>query len=297
MKSAGISQRTWVRSIFAANLILCCGSQSEDQQKQAAAAVQKSPPSTSTPPAQPQDPTFRVVAEGWGEVQISNIQAVLSSAMQELWRYFPQRKLEPIVVMRGREGPIVHFQRNLRGEIIMNLDTQGTYWSQYAYQVSHEFCHVLAGFDDDWKGNLWFEETLCETASLFALRHMAETWKTSPPYPNWKSYSSALQGYVADVIKSREVIPAGGLPEFYEKHAAQLQSTPNDRAVNGAMAVVMLDLFEREPARWESLTWLNSSPSRPGETFQEYLLKWQRAVPQRHKEFIAVVMKKFGLGS
>ena len=43
--------------------------------------------------------------------------------------------------------------------------------------------------------NSFVLETLCEVASLFALRQMGEAWKTDAPYSNWKSYSVSLKGY------------------------------------------------------------------------------------------------------
>lgn len=56
-----------------------------------------------------------------------------------------------------------------------------------------------------------------------------------------------------------------------------------------------LPLFEAEPSRWEAVRWLNSSPSRKGETFQHYLSKWHRAAPNRHEPFIKLVANQFGI--
>ena len=65
----------------------------------------------------------------------ADIRAVLDSAGRELWRFFPNDRIEPIVVTHGRGGPITLFQRNGRGEIVIRLDTEKTYWCQYAYQL------------------------------------------------------------------------------------------------------------------------------------------------------------------
>ena len=93
--------------------------------------------------------------------------AVLDSAAGKLWRFFPNYQIEPIVVTRGHSGPITLFRRNGRGEIVVCLDTEKTYWSQYSYQFAHELCHILCGFKEGYEGNKWFEETVCETASLY----------------------------------------------------------------------------------------------------------------------------------
>jgi hypothetical protein len=230
----------------------------------------------------------------------ADIRKVCESAALELIRHFPEKhKLEPILLKRGEHGPIVLFNRNDRGEIVLRLDTGETYWSQYAYQYAHEFCHVLCDYDEDASQNLWFEETLCETASLFAMRAMARTWKDNPPYPNWTDYRDSLRAYADDVVNKRThlaELTRLGLPRFYTRHQDTLSRNATQRELNGAMAVALLPLFEADPSRWEALRWLNSSPSPKTETFPQYLSKWHQAAPARHKEFTKVIADQFGFG-
>lgn len=240
-------------------------------------------------------PAFRILDDGWGNASLSDLTAVINSAAGILWKYFPGRRLEPIMIQRTRTGPMVHFERNYRREIVMDLDTEDTYWCQYAYQFAHEFCHILANFDLDGTSNLWFEEMLCETASLFTLRHMADLWRTEPPFPQWKPYAKELSKYSETVVKSREKIPSGTLAEFYKKHVEELRGKPASRELNGAMATVLLEMFEQSPERWEAVTWLNTSKSAPGETFGFYLEKWLRAAPPRHQLFIVEIKRAFGI--
>ena len=240
-------------------------------------------------------PAWRLANEGWGGAGEADIKAVLASAMQELWRFFPGRKLESMVVMRGHEGPITHFKRNDLREIVIQLDTEGLYWCQYAYQIAHEFCHVLCAFDEDWKGNLWFEESLCETASLFVLRRMAEAWEKSPPYESWRSYAPRFKEYADDVMKRRTVVSESRLGDFYRKNQMKLAADPVDRDLNGAISILLLRLWEAKPEAWEAVTWLNSAPSKPGETFDAYLAKWKNAAPERWQAFIKDVAGRFGV--
>jgi hypothetical protein len=240
-------------------------------------------------------PSLRIAEDGWGSAGVNDLRAVFHSAASMLWPYFPERKLESIFVTRSHSGPIVHFERNYRKEIVMALDSEDTHWAQFAYQFSHEFCHVLAGFDQDGTSNLWFEETFCEASSLFCLLHMAEQWRTKPPFPNWKSYAGSLDAYVEITKKKWDRITTGRLPEFYQKHTSELRASPTRRELNGAMSLVILELLEQTPASWEAVSWLNSSPSAPDETFEYYLTKWLRAAPSRHQPFIAEVMRSFGI--
>jgi hypothetical protein len=247
--------------------------------------------------ADPPMPPYRIEVEGF-DAGGSDIKAVCDSAGRELWKHFPGYKLEKFVVKRGRNGPITLYSRNDQGEIVIKLDTGNTYWCQYAYQFAHEFCHVLCSFDEDYEGNKWFEETLAETASLYALRAMAGSWKTDPPYGHWKDYRDALRSYSDDVILKRmkvHEIYESGLAGFLKAHKERLTKEPCDRDLNGAMSLVFLKLFEEEPGRWESVRWLNSSPSPKGETFEQYLNKWHKAVPNRHRTFVEKVARLFGV--
>jgi hypothetical protein len=247
--------------------------------------------------ANPQMPLIRIDVNGF-DASEADIRAIVTSAGRELWRFFPDYTIEPIVVTRGREGPVSLYQRNDTKEIVMRLDTSKTLWAQYSYQFSHEFCHVLCGYDQDDSGNLWFEETLCETASLFTMRAMARSWKTDPPYSNWKDYRDALRNYTDQVIAKRtniQEIYGKGLPAFYQKHQATLRKTPTERDLNGAMSLVLLHLFEEQPTHWEAVRWLNSTPSPAGETFEQYLKKWHGAVPKRHQPFVKKLAELYGL--
>jgi len=243
-------------------------------------------------------PAIRIEANGFGGASEADIRSVVNSAIGELWRWFPDDKLEPIVIQRGHGGPITLYQRNDRGEIVVRLDVDGTYWAQFSYQVAHEFCHVLCGFREGPNPNKWFEETLCETASLYAMRAMAHSWVKSPPYPNWAGFHDALRDYADDVMTKRELvleIDRLGLPAFYKLHRAELEANATSRELNGAMAIVLLGLLERDPAQWESVRWLNATPAAANESLQDYLQRWLDAAPKSRRLFVRAVANLFGL--
>jgi hypothetical protein len=180
-------------------------------------------------------------------------------------------------------------------EIVVLLDTQDLYWCQYTYQIAHEFCHILANFDDDWKGNLWFEESMCEAASLFVLRRLAQTWAKSPPYDSWRGYAPRFGEYAEDVMGRRVSIPDSRLATFYQRHKGELVKNPVDRDLNGTFSLTLLRILEASPQSWEAVSWLNSSPSPQGENFATYLGKWRQAVPDRCRSFVNEVIKRFGV--
>ena len=134
----------------------------------------------------------------------ADIAAVCRSAGYQLLVNMTEVPDFTVNISRGQHGPIALFQRGANGEYLVQLATEKTFWAQYAYQFSHEICHILCGYENDYRGNLWFEETLCETASLYCLKAMSHEWRTRPPYGNWRSYSPALSDY-ADNIRKEEM--------------------------------------------------------------------------------------------
>ncbi len=211
--------------VLGAGLVLMCAVCTAAQPP----AQQPAPPPAKQPAVRSGPPAYRVEPEGFNASQ-RDIKALLDSAACTLWRYFPTAKIEPFVITRGHEGPITLFRRNDRGEIVVRLDTGNTYWSQYSYQFGHEFCHILCGFRADAPGNKWFEETLCETASLFVLRAMARSWQHEPPYPNWRDYRDSLRQYADNVACQRDQFDAiveRGLGPFYRAN----QEGPPQRAL------------------------------------------------------------------
>ena len=253
--------------------------------------------SAQEPQAKKRDlPLYRVDASDFNSSE-ADIRAVCDSAAKQLWQYFPEYELEPFVVTRGKSGPIVLYDRNDAKEIVVRLDTSNTFWSQYAYQFGHEFCHILCRYRPSDGKNLWFEETLCETASLYVMRGMARDWKKEPPYRNWSDYRDSLREYADDVIRKREKVQeiyARGMATFYQEHAEELRKNPTSRELNGAMAIVMLAKFEAEPASWEAIRWLNHTPAPKEEPFASYLKRWHDAAPEKHRAFIADVGKLYG---
>ena len=239
-------------------------------------------------------PPIRVNPNGFKSNK-ADILKVVQSASAELWKHFPDYQLENMVVTKGNSGPIVLYQRNALKEIVVRLDTKGTYWSQYSYQWAHEFCHILTGYRNDGRENKWFEETLCELASIYTMRAMAETWKTKPPYPNWKSYGKSLKKYADDVIEKRDEVTIKTLAAYYKKNETELRKDSGKRGINGAMAVALLPWFEEKPERWECIRYLNVTPAEAGLSFQDYMQKWHNDAAEKHQPFIQEIAKAYGL--
>ena len=228
------------------------------------------------------------------EASLADVEKVLASAAGELWRFFPERDLPPILV-EPKGGPITLFQRGPNGEYQIRLGTGGLLWSQYAYQFAHEFCHVLCNYREGDMANKWFEEALCELASIFAIRAMAKSWQTHPPYPNWRDFAKHHQSYADDLVKQGQLPQGATLPEWLKQNLPELAQNAGVRDKNRIVSVALLPLFEKAPEHWEAVLWLNAADTGARRSFPVFLADWQAQAPRRHKPFIREVAQLLGI--
>ena len=235
-----------------------------------------------------------VLPGDWGESQLADIQKVCESAAAMLTTHLSDDGFAPIMVQRDKSGPITLYKRGPGNEYIVKLDTSDRAWSQLAFQFAHEFCHVVCNYRNATNQQLWFEETLCECASLYALKQMALEWKTNAPYSNWKSYATSLGDYAADRIATH-----GGrkdsIAQFYQTHQTELYKTGTNRELNTYLAVRLLPLFEATPTAWQALRYLNLGPAKENVSFKTYLKGWHDRAPQKHHAFIQRIAAEFEL--
>jgi len=241
-------------------------------------------------------PQLRIIVlpGDWGESNLADIKKVCDSAAAMLMTHLPDDNFAPIMVQRNKSGPITLYRRGQGNEYIVQLDTSDRAWAQLAFQFSHEFCHVICNYRDVTNQQLWFEETLCECASLYALRQMATEWKTNAPYSNWKSYATSLGDYAADRIATH-----GGrkdsIAQFYQTHQTELYKTGTNRELNTYLAVRLLPLFEATPTAWQALRYINLGPAKENMSFQAYLKGWHDRAPKKHRAFIQQIATEFDL--
>jgi hypothetical protein len=238
------------------------------------------------------------VSGDWGKGSPKNVQAVLQSCSANLMRFCPDRQLGTILV-RPRDGvPITLDQKGPHGEDQVLLGARDEYWCQYAYQFSHELAHILSNYDRRKRGrNLWFEEALCETSSMFTLRRLAVDWKARPPYPNWREFAPSFDQYVDALLAPRErrLPPDRTLAEWFREHEDALVRQDGLTVDSKLVAVYLLPLFEDEPAGWESLAWINLGPHDAEIDFRGYLRGWKERVPERRRSFVGKIERLFGM--
>ena len=236
-----------------------------------------------------------VEPHSWGEAIPSNIEALLADVISHLNRLLVEPVPDHIKVLpvSGADAvPRTLYRYSGCGPITIQLSARDRKWSKFAYQFSHEFCHVLSNFERLRNNpNQWFHEALCELASVFTLRRMAERWPTLPPYPNWADYASALSDYADHLLEDENhQLPEGlTLATWLPMHENELRQDPYLRDKNAIVACRLLPLFEVEPSGWNAL---RSLPNSSGH-LQEYLADWHECVASTDKPFLKRLIGAF----
>lgn len=250
-----------------------------------------------------------VIADGFEGAGKEDIEAVVRSAGESIWQHCADARWEVpgFFVYPAKDSPITLFEHRSDGRIGIGLTPRGTYWAQFAYQFAHEFCHALAGHANDWrktwllgrKANHWLEESLCETASLFALRAMGKSWKAEPPYPNWRDFSKALTTYADErmTATTRAMGANFDFGKWFRENEKSLRESSTQREKNNVVALKLLPLFEKHPTGWSALPSANRTPNRePEKSLTDHFRDWQEVAPEGQRGFLREMAALFPLG-
>ena len=227
------------------------------------------------------------IENNWGGASIEKINELLRDTASHLERLLREPFDGIIYVKPGptNRDPITLYRPSLSGPYTVKLSVRGTYWDQFAYQFSHEYCHVLSGYERlKQNPNNWFHETICELASVFTLRRMAERWATHPPYPNWAGYAGSLKSYWQKLLFRQEVqLPEGVSPHSWlSDHEPALREDEYQRDKNALVAYQLLPIFENTPTGWNAIRHLPNSTG----LLDDYLVDWRVSVDSVDKPFI-----------
>lgn len=238
----------------------------------------------------------------WAGARRESIETVLYGVADELLSRLPKKLDYPIVVSHTEGNPVALYERGPQGEYLVRLHASGENWHLYAYEFAHELCHILSNYEENAGAqttsyNQWFEETLCETASLYTLKNLAATWATAPPAPEWAPEAKRLERFFNHLLAEghRQLPEHTPLASWLHENEERLRNNPYLRNENEVVANLLLPLFEEDPQNWAALNYLNLEPSDARNTLKEYLLHWYCNAPNEHRLFIASILAIFKL--
>lgn len=240
------------------------------------------------------DVSIRVEPGGWGDVSTGDIAAVLQSTAHALTADAALRQPIDVIVVHGDE-PETAFERNEDGAFVVTLAVEGAYWSQLAYQFSHELCHVLSLNERRIEtATDWFEESVCEAVSLVTLRRMARQWAGSED-PSWRSFAPEHARYVERVIARRARLRSRrqSLRSWYVCRIAELSANRYDRDNNGVIANALMPIIERDGRAIAAITSLNRSAVRADRSIADLVTAWRTDSSAAHRAIINALVAPF----
>ena len=246
--------------------------------------------------------SVRVAPDGWDGACPVDIEQLLEDAASHINREL-RNPVTGTVSVRSAPStdrvPRTLIQYSKPGFSAVQLTATERHWSQYAYQFAHEFCHlVIDPHRGEGGSTQWFEEALCELASVFVLRRMAERWPTQPPYPNWASYAPSLVEYARQRLdKPEHDLPSDvSLADWFLANEGSLHQDPYQRDKNAVIAYNMLPIFEAFPEGWNAVQRLPADmhPLTDSST-RAYLEMWHAAADPLDRHIVDEVMQFLGV--
>jgi hypothetical protein len=238
---------------------------------------------------------IRVQAGGFGVASASDVNAVLQSTAGELCRYWPGTQLPSIDVYHRLDHPQTNSRDAAGNRIAIGLTARDTHWAQYSFQFAHECCHALINYGNDDGGlgrdrryaNLWLEESLCETASLFTLRALSRSWLIAPPYAAWRTYAPWFYAYAEERLALPEhQLPAGTpFAVWFRANEPALRQNPIRRDRNTIVAAQLLPIFEKEPRGWGALAFFRRA-TNPDQSLSQHFTRWRSRCPRELQRFV-----------
>lgn len=242
--------------------------------------------------------------KGWGDAPTSNIKRLCENValhFQEQLR--DEHKIQgDLEIVYHADGPIAFYRSYFGGapdEYKIGLSVTGKYWSQFAYQFGHEFCHLMHNHDEIYEAipdnpNKWFHETICQLANIWVIRRMAETWETRAPYPNWTNYRHSLKSY-ADNYINRPSIQYEGTAADWLKEWEDLMRNKESGAFNyqrvSQLSYKFLSIFEDNPKAWNAVRQIPASTAK----MPHYMRQWHSQVDSLDKPIVEAIATEMGI--
>lgn len=236
---------------------------------------------------------FHLHTDGWGQGQLQDISKLLDSVISNFYTCLDIGQITEktvYVINSKNKTPPTDYPEIIKLDKfnLIYLNTSDRLWSQYSYQFAHELCHHVVDSDFYIKNDKfgWFEEALCELASIFCIDKMSQTWQTNPPYPHWKNYSSSLTEYVTDIIRKPENKISKTFKSWLTENLELLFKDRYKRTENRIVALQLFPLFKQKPKVWTTIQYLKFIKVTDDMTFDNFLEAWTELVPDNLKELL-----------
>src|SRR5436190_2859134 len=125
-----------------------------------------------------------------GRADLELVARDVLAACRLRWPGTPPAGKRPVVIYYRPAGPLTDSTADPKAyRIYLAVKDRG--YAQFAYQLAHEFAHVML----DPRRTNGVVETFAVAFSLVLLDDLAARWAKTPPLKNWTSYAPAFKKY------------------------------------------------------------------------------------------------------
>lgn len=226
----------------------------------------------------------------WGSANMDVIPIIISSIIQEFCQVLGSSWRCPhtlVISHWDKEYPMCCRSTDNKTHIF--LTSKDNYWCQYTYQFAHEFCHFIIDgpLDGKLETSFWFEESICEMASMFFLRKVADSWKN--PILN---FPRALQTFapsnITYLMNLTHKYPNIDVPlrQWILQKMDVLNEDRYNRKEYNMIAKVLLPLFKDKPQMWKIVPFLKRIPLEQYVNFNHFIKEHVKGnMPNNLKQF------------
>lgn len=222
-----------------------------------------------------------LVKDGWGDCQIDDLALILNGVIYKYQHIIDKsRYTKDTCRIQPREDHPFCFNI-MNGFQGIELSAKDRNYCQYVYQFAHEYCHFLVNRDNKGErtGAYWFEETICELASIYMLRLMEKQWETTPPYKIWQSYYTSYKEYADEIINRASNKIDKPLREWISERLELLHGPEYQREIYTAIAVNIMDIFFENPNLWNIITYIKEVDRLEYTTFENFIKSLYAILP------------------
>lgn len=235
---------------------------------------------------------FNYIVKGsWGTVELNSVQAMV---------YLVDKCFTPFF-----RGSINHDTAIVLNDPYTNpwcdrtnrtiwLNTCSNDWHYYVFEFAHELCHYHIRKDRDEVGQSlrWFEESICELASIFTMRAIRQYSMRQTDSAGWYVLGAGLLERLNR--EEQKAIPIN--LDFSDYTSIELQMLVDDeyqREKNTFIALQLLPIFERQPYLWSTVPLLGRVPEWVA--IDEFIRMWYRLSAPEFSDSIIEVSNVFNI--
>ncbi len=148
----------------------------------------------------------------------------------------------------------------IQDQPIIYLNAKCGYWCQIAFQLAHEYLHLVVSSPVRCKPLLWFEESLASLMSITALERLYKFWDTLDIGHFSPSYKQAVRFYLDNLLSDQKDFKIN--LSLLNDQNSDLFKLGNDdpyfgdvdhRSTNRSIALAMEPVFGEYPFLWECM--------------------------------------------